>query len=406
MIKRWLLIGAGIAAGLGVLVRVITSPAVATPPKPFPSPVIAPKFATGANRWRVAWTVPTPDVSDVSLSTDGQNVAWTDSKGCVRRLRSDSGRMLWRTAPLSGVNHVVAAPDGSVAAYSRLNPDRNSVVLLHPLHGELKSRIFAGDGAVWSAAFDMNSVAFIGTGGRMVYEVRNPSREKSPVLTDGVPESLVVASDASRIALGTWSRAGVLSCSLAGKQPCWRRVEPDADRACRVAVSADGSRVLVLSIRGANETEGMVRVHDGKTGALLWEVRLPEGASQPTALLSASGEYVAVTYRRSAAVANSDDWRLAYFDAEGNRLFSDKGSALFRPIIAAVAADGATITVRNADDTLFTLDRRGNFVAKMRLSDEKTLKPFVIKDISSSLDGRTLLLERRDGQLTLLRNGA
>ncbi|MBC7804730.1 MAG: hypothetical protein H7145_01140 [Akkermansiaceae bacterium] len=405
MTKRWLLIGAGSAAGLGVLVRIITTPAVATPPKPPPLATRIPNSPV-TNRWREAWTVPVPGLTDVSLSTNGENISWTDDKGCVRRLLSNTGGTLWRTAPLSGVNKVIAAPDGSVAAYSRLNPDRTSVVLLHPQRGDQGSRIFAGNGAVWTAAFGANDVAFIGTGGRAVYEVRDPLTGKPPLPTDGMPESLAVASDAPRIALGTWSPAGVLSCSLSGKQFCWRRAESGVDRACRVSISSEGSRVMVLSARGAKDTEGIVRVHDGKSGALLWEVRLPKGAAQPSALLSADGQYVAVTYRRSAEVTDADDWRLAYFNADGNRLFTDKGSALFKPVVAAIAADGATVTVRNGDDTLFTLDKRGNFIAKVFLSDEKTGRPVIIKHTQSSNDGRTLLLHRRDGQLTLLRTGA
>lgn len=407
MIKRWLFVGAGIAAGLGVLVRVVTTPAIATPPKRLPLTLPIPNQPSHRNRWQIAWSVPVPNIIDASLSANGENIAWTDDKGCVRRLLSNSGRMLWRTAPLSGVNRVVAAPDGTVAAYSGLNPERNSVVLLHPQHGDLKSRIFAGNGAVWSATFGAKDAAFIGTGGRSVYELSTPKTEKSPTSTDGMPESLSVASDAPRIALGTWSPAGVLSCSLTDKQVCWRRAEPETGRTCRVSLSADGSRLMVLSTRGARETEGIIRVHDGKTGALLWESRLPDGAAQPTALLSESGDYVAVTYRRSAESAHTDDWRLAYFNADGSRLFADKGSALFKPIIAAVASDGSTITVLNGDDTLFTLDRQGNFIAKLRfLPNEKTGSPVVIKRMTSSIDGRTLLLERRDGQLMLLRSGA
>lgn len=407
MTKHWLFIGAGVAAGFGVFVRLVTTPAVATPPETPRLSIPGANARIENNRWRVAWTVPAPGYADVSLSPDGANAAWSDGKGCVRRLRTDTGRTLWRTAPLSGVNHVVASPGGCVAAYSGLNPDRNSVVLLHPERGDVQSRVFAGDGAVWSTAFGAKNTAFIGTGGRSVYEVNDPPRTKLPIASDGMPESLAVTADSSRIVLGTWSPAGVLSCSLTGKTHCWRRVEPDRDRTCRVATSADGARVMVLSVRGAKETDGIVRVHDGKTGALLWEVALPPGAAAPQAILSATGGNVAVTYRRSGARVDDDNWRLAYFDADGNRLFADKGSALFKPIIAAVAADGSSLTVRSGDDTLFTLDRPGNFVAKFQVpSDVNTRRPVVIKQIQSSHDGRVLLLQRRDGQLTLLRTGA
>ncbi len=404
--KRWLLLGAGIAIGLGVLVRAVTSPAVATPPESSPTLPRRQDIPTNDGRWRVGWAVAVPGIIYSGLSADGSNIAWADNQGCVRRLLGDSGRMLWRTAPLSGVNHVAVAPDGSVVAYSRLNPDRNSVVVLHPERGDRSSRVFAGNGAVWSTAFGANNVAFIGTGGKSVYEVRDPATKMKPIATDGIPESLAIATDAPRIATGTWSPAGVLSCSLIEKRNCWRRAETEADRACRVALAADGSRIMVLSVRGAKETEGRVRVHDGKTGALLWEARLPDGAAHPTALFSANGEYVAVTYLRGPRPDDADDWRLAFFGGEGQRLFADKGSALFRPEVAAINADGSAITVLSGDETLFTLDRQGNFVAKLRFPpDARTGRPIRVKRVSSSADGCTLLLERRDDSLMLLRTG-
>lgn len=406
MIKRWLIIGAGIAAGLGVLARIITSPAVATPPK-VALPLNAPARTATSSFWRILWTISAPGMTDVSLSTNGENIAWTDDKGCVRRVLCDTGRAQWRTAPITGINRVAAAPNGTVAAYSRLNPDRSSVVFLHPQFGDLRSRIFAENGAVWSAAFGTEDSAFIGTGDRKVYEHRDPVAVTAPFSTDGMPESVAIAADRARIAFGTWSPAGVLSCSLSRNRQCWKRAESEVDRTCRVSLSEDGSRLMALSVRGAHETDGIIRVQDGATGAVLWEARLPEGAAFPSALLSANGEYVAVTYRRSAALKDRENWRLACFGANGERLFRDKGSALFKPILAAIAANGSTVTVISGGDTLFTLDRRGTFINKLHLTaDGNPDKPLFIRSVRSSRDGRTLLLQRGDGKLMLLRASA
>lgn len=401
VIKRWILIGAGIAAALGVMVRVVTTPAVATPPQL--SVNSTSRLPSGSNLWRVAWIVPVPGLTEVSLSADGTNIAWTDEKGCVRRLLADSGRTVWRTAPLSDVNHVQASPDGTVAAYSALNPDRNSVVFLHPKYGDLKSRVFAGNGAVWSTAFSGDGIAFVGTGGKTIYTLRAPSPEQTLISTDGLPESVAIAPDAARIALGTWAPAGILSCSFSGKSSCWRRADPESDRTCRVSLSEDGTRLMVLSTRSARETDGIIRVHDGKSGAVLWEVRLPAGSAQPSARLSANGDYVAVTYKRTDDVMHPDDWRLSYFNAEGQRLFADKGSALFKPVIAAVGADGSTVTVLHENNTLFTLDKYGNFLDKTPLPAGIQGRAVIVKGVASSRDGKRLLLQRRDGQLMMLR---
>lgn len=406
MVKRWAALGgAAVATASGFLVRAVTTPAVATPQRPIPS--APPALVGGGKYWRAAWTAPVPDVATVSLSDDGRNIAWADRAGCVRRVLGDSGKTLWRTAPIEGVNKVVASPDGTVAAFAALNPERNSVVFLDSKLGDARSRIFAGTGAVWSAAFGAKGAAYVGTGGMSVYEVTDPKTEKPPVRASGIPESVAMASAAPRLAFGTWSNGGVVSCTLSGKAYCWRRDETELDRRCRVAVSADGSRVLSLSTHGVKDAGAVVRMYDGKTGGVLWEANLPREAVEPTALMSASGEYVAMTYRRDWHDDRyGNDWRLAYFNAEGKRLFGDKGSALFRPRIAAVSADGSTLTVLSGTDTILTLDRRGNFLDKIRLpEDPRTGRPVWITETASSSDGRTLLLRRRDARLVLFRSG-
>ena len=400
MTKRWLLFAALATIPCGVVARILTTPAIANPPVATASPSPTTRTEIKNRRWKIAWTVPIPGVTDISLSTTGDNIAWTDRKGCARRLSGETGRMLWRTAPLLGINRVVAAPNGSVAAFSGLNPDRNSVVFLNALTGDRKTSVFAGTGAVWSAVFGSEDAAFVGTGGRNVYPVNDRSVAAFP--TDGIPESLSLSSDARRIAFGTWAPAGVSSCSLIGKKPCWRRMETDLDRSCHVSLSDDGVRLLAVSTRGPHDTEGILRVHDAATGATLWEVYLPRHAAQPHALLSANGEYVAVTYRRDSTGADSDDYMLSYFDAEGNRVFADKGSVLFKPTITAIAADGSTLTVRSGD-SLYTLDRRGNFISRVRIPSESvTGKPVVIERTESSADGKTILIQSRDEKLTLL----
>ncbi len=366
----------------------------------------SPHAVAGRGHWQTAWTLPLPGAVDVSLAPTGDSVGWTDDKGSVRRILSESGRTLWRTTPLTGVNRVLVAATGAVAAFSGLNPERNSVVFLSARGGDQKSRVFAGDGAVWSAAFGPDGAAFVGTGGHIIYPAGEVGTGGARFRLQGMPESLAVSTDGSRLAVGTWFPGAVVCCAPDTENSCWQQAEPEPDRSCRVAISSDGSRVMVLSTRGAKGTDGMLRVHDGETGRLLWKVSLPDHAISPGALLSDDGGFVAVTYLRSASEEDADDWRLAYFNADGRRVFADKGSALFKPRIAAIAADGSTITVRSGDDTLFTLDARGNFISQLHLTpDVRTGKSVVVEHTESSRDGKTLLLRRRDGQVTLLHAG-
>ena len=358
--------------------------------------------------WQSVWMIPAPYVADISLSPTGNTLAWTDRKGCVRRVDAKTGRSIWRTFPLTGVNRVVAAPNGTVAAFGALNPERNSVVLLNAATGDKNPRVWAGSGAVWSAAFDAKGAAYIGTGGQQsgIYDPKNVGLVK-PRVSTGSPESLAVATKSPRLVAGSWSPTAVSGCDLTVNLPCWRREETAPGRTYRVAVSATGTRVLVLSVRGRAETKPVVRVHDGANGNVLWEAVLPEPAAYPVAKLSANGETVAVSYRRTASPSDPDDWRLAVFDARGKRFFGDKGSALFMPRLLAVSADGGTITVRSGDDTIYTLNKRGDFVDRYRLPLETgrtTPRPIVRAE--STPDGTTVLLQERGDKLVLLRYGA
>lgn len=388
--------GAGIALTLGAAVRLATAPAVATPPIP-----------TGNGRGdaflRTGWTVPVPGAVDVSLSPGGESVAWTDKNGCVRRINADTGSTLWRTSPLAGVNRVTVGTVGTVAAFSGLNHERNSVVLLDGDTGDKKTRVFAGDGAVWSAAFAGQTV-FVGTGGRAVYAVGTAPTDKPRFRTGGIPDDLAVSADGSRLAMATWPPASVSAMNVADKEPTWRFDEKPGRRA-RVSVSANGARVMVLSVRGARGENGAVRVHDAQTGAIIGQVALPTNATEPTAFFAANGESVAVSY----CVRSGDacDRRLAYFDSTGRRFFAPMGSALFQPHIVAVGAKGDTLTVQDGDATFFTLDRRGNFLSRLRLlSETPGGKPVRVLRAETSDDGGTILLWLRGDKLALLRTGS
>jgi len=139
---------------------------------------------------------------------------------------------------------------------------------------------------------------------------------------------------------------------------------------------------------------------------MIYEVALPRYSSKPVALLSNDGQYLAVSYLYTASPTNRDaeEEKLAYFDSCGQRCFRDKGSALFCPQIAAIAADGSTLTVQSGRDTLFTLSAHGNFISKLRLApNARTGETPTIQRTLTSQDGKSLLLHRSDGKLTLLR---
>ena len=380
-----------------MVARTATAPAVATPPVPATT-------GYGDSFLRTAWTLTTPGVTDCSLSPDGKSVAWTDADGRVRRVNAATSRTLWRTAPLAGVNCVVAGSDGVVAAYSGLNPEHNSLLLLDGVTGDKKTRVFAGDGAVWSAAF-AGQTAFVGTGGRAVYAVGTVPQDTPRYRTEGIPDDFAVSADGSRLAFGTWSPPSVSGCEANGAGACWRFKDKPGRREA-VSVSANGTRVMVLSTLGASGEQGVIRVHDAGTGKIVWQVALPSDAAKPVALLAADGDSVAVSYCRTGKT-DVPDWRLAYFNGAGQRFFADKGSALFQPHLVAVSATGNTFVAQDGDATFFTLDRGGNFLSRLRLQPETPNgKPVRVQQVQCSGDGKTILLRLRGDKLALLRAGS
>jgi hypothetical protein len=96
--------------------------------------------------------------------------------------------------------------------------------------------------------------------------------------------------------------------------------------------------------------------------------------------------------------------KLALFDRDGNRLFGEKGSALFRPRLVALSADGARLTVFGGQGTLYTLDWRGNFLSKLRLeTDATTGEAPAVEDTMATPDGRFLLVRRGDDRISLFK---
>jgi hypothetical protein len=429
VVKRILLLGA-LALGIGVTVRLTTAPAPAVAQAPVgreaspPPAAAAGPFVGGGDgrpRWQHLWTRPAPGLTSFSVAADGSAVAWVDDKGGVRRMDSSTGATLWQARPVAGLNRVLAAPGGRVVGYSRLNPALCALRVFDPAAGDRKAATLPVRGCVWSAALSGDGArALVGTGERLVYTVpltpaapapATPApKPAEPWRAPGIPDSLAVASDRPLAVLATWQGAGVRALDLkpAATAEKWGVLDPQPDRMFRVVVSADGSTAVAVSARGRRAEEARLEAWDARTGRSLF--REPIEGRDPRVLVSADGGLVAVSYARMSYYRTGGDaleYKLALFDREGNHLFADKGSALFRPQLLALSggADGAgRLTVYGGQGTLYTLDARGSFLSKLRLPDDPdTGDAPLVRDAVSSPDGRYLLLWRGDGQLSLFK---
>ena len=421
MIKRLLLLGA-CALALGVLARYFNSPTPAVADVlPGREPTLTPT-GNGRLRWEAVWTQVVPNLTDAALASDGSNVAWVDTQGAVRRIATDTHRTVWQTPPLPRMDTVQVTPQGTVIAYSRLNPGQTSLRILDSVQGMQRSVLLPVQGAIWSVGLTPDGTkAVVGTGAALLYLF--PLQQKNvfagtPVTLPGIPESLDVASATSpknmnttkpnNIAaplavMGTWQDGGVCAWGL-DQTPKWRHDEATSDYSYSVMVSEDGSTVVATAARGPYHTEARLHAWDAHTGRLLFIEDLH--GSCPKAAVSGNGQKIAVTYHHTlpgnapdAQNGDTPDRKLMLFDRTGQRLFEEKGGVFFAPELVGLSKDGTRLLVRDPQGTIWTLDSQGRTVARLTAPD----KSGELRRVIPTRDGNFLLTYRGDGSLTLYR---
>jgi hypothetical protein len=358
----------------------------------------------GKPRWTMVWERAAPSLLTFALAPDGQSVAWMSQKGQVRRLDSQTGRQLWGTPPLSGMDALAAAPGGQVLVWKRLAPQRAEVLILDAVLGAGAARTQRVAGAIWAVMVSSDGASFVvGAGDHSLtrWPLGTVSAPPLALRVEGYPESLALADDGS-FACGTWLPSGISGSNG------WRYREPDPARWFDVTLSADGSTLVALSRRGprrrASAAEPKLLVWNRSAGKLLWEQKID--GTEPRLRVSEDGGVIALSYVATAHYATGDtpERRLSLYSRDGKHLAPDRGGSYLAPELVALSASGNRITVLDMDRSLCTLDRAGRTVARLPLPiDPQTNQPYSIRSAQSSADGQTLLLHRGDANLALYR---
>lgn len=424
VIKRLILLGViALACGAGVrLSRFPGTPGVVAASAASEEPTIPSVSGDGRAHWESVWTRPAPDLSAVSIASDGSSVAWLDRSGAVRRLDGASGKTLWQTPPLAGMNRLAVAPEGDVFVYSNLNRLQPRLRMLDRNGGAARGALYPLDGAVWSLAIaGGGSAVFVGTGKGTIYSIPlrpNPTAAFARPNTwtaEGIPQALAVAADASPALVSTWEThalsawnpaTAALSAAppQASPSPLWHADMGDPARGLRIAVSQNGTTALCLSDRGARGDDPRLEVWDAKTGALLWQESFDGYGAR--AQVSADGKVIAITYAHLSDYNSGSvvEHKLSLFSRDGTRLFREKGGLYFSPELVALSQDGGRVTVQSGRSIFYTLDGHGNFRTKLALPDDpRTHMPPTVRDCQASTDGQYLLVVRGDGQISLFR---
>jgi hypothetical protein len=405
-IKKLIALGAGIMAmAMGASLRMNV-----TNPSPSPSTItqetnISVSDGDGLPRWQRIWTISAPGFHAGNLSPDGKNVAWVDQSGIVRRADPATGKPLWQSPRYHGVNAVHITNLGVTLVYARLNPGEASVRILDAVAGPSRSALIPVEGAIWCVepTYD-GRLAAVGVGSAALYLIPIRTDAAWPGVStklNGIPESLSIAKSASLILTGTWLDSGISVWGL-DRIPRWRRHERQSGRTQNVTLCADGSTAIVVSGIGDQKREARLSVWDARTGALRWAENL-EGDS-PRSAVSADGKFIAISYHRrinERELAVSP--KVALFDSKGKRLFGDKGGHFFEPELVCLSGDGQRLTVYDKEGNLWTLNREGRIVSRLRPQANSTGKPIHIDDFFATADGQGLLLYRSDKTLTLYR---
>lgn len=418
MIKRLLILGA-CALAIGASARYFSrpTPAAANVFPDLTTPTLTPT-GNGHLRWEAVWTQDAPNLTDVVLATNGDSVVWVDTAGSIRRIDTASRRILWQTAPLPGVNTVRMGSQGTVLAYSRLNPANNIVRVLDATLGQQKSFQVPVQGAVWSAAITPDGTqAVIGTGNALLYCFplgNNTTSPGLPISLPGIPDTVDIATlkasttgtkgnTTETVALlGTWQDGGVCAWGL-DRLPRWRHEERMPDYSYNVVLSQDGSTAVAVASRGPRHESARLHVWDMSSGDLLFIEDLHGFA--PKVAVSANGQQIAVTYSRTdgqeTGIAPSDsnnvEHKVMLFDRTGRKLFEEKGGVFFAPDLVGLSADGTRLMVRDPHGTLWTLDNKGRTIARLPFQG----KTGQLSRVLTSQDGKYVLLYQSDGKLSL-----
>lgn len=379
------------------------------------------EMGDGRARWEPLWTRPAPDLVQASVSPDGSSIAWMDKKGSVRRLDSLSGKPVWQTASLPGVTRISAFPGGDVLAYAPFDRLRPTIRVLDRTFGEKKGAVCPLDGAVWSVAVASGgSAAFVGTGKGSVFTLplRRSASESflRPTVwsVEGIPEALTATGDGSLTLVRHWGAGGIgawhptkptlLTTASVPAPPVWLKPETAAFRSLSLTISDNGETAIALTAQGPRGQATRLDVLDAATGNRLWQLDL--NASGAKARVTSDGQFVAITSAHLSDYNTGSvlEHKLSYYTRDGRKVFRDRGGLYFAPELVAVSADGSRISVQSGPNTIFTLDRRGNFKSKLTLPKKPAtgISPTIRECVATS-DGRYLLVIRGDGQITLYR---
>ena len=357
------------------------------------------------------WTRRVNGFHGAALSPQGELVALSSgAKGTVSlwHWRTQPDHPLWAHPATNASSVAVGATGASVLAWAALDPNQPDITILRGADGATLAHQSLG-GAVWDAEISADGAyAGIVTGGKTLYlytlsdqpYVSGDKRIQHWPL-GGIGNSVAFPTLGSFLVTGTWNDSSV-ACYTPRGTCLWQYPEGAAarhalsSRLFTAQICGSGRYVLGMSsgnVRGSDPTLYLWRSDGG--GNPVWKSALGEDAFYPTARITQSGDFVAVSYLRQIVRGNQSlsEHHLRLLDRAGNIVW-ERGGLLFPPDLIALSPDGSRLIVSDGKKTLFALRHDGHILRRYPL-------PGLLRQTAVSADGRVLLVYTGDGTLSL-----
>ena len=369
--------------------------------------------------------LPIPGFRSASISDNGAFIATVSTDRHIICVRHQNGRVIWRK-PNPGVTNADISSDGkTLIAYSPLDPTPagNIITIYQGLHGESVSK-FPLDGAIWNVQISSDSqTAIITTGGHTLYSLNLNGRPAGRRWSlPGIGNSISMTKDGRYIALGTWDQSGVYLYDAKPDPPVppidepkpskgkskppseiliWPWTSSDTrNRLFEVQIARDAKYILGISYANFNRTNPKVYLWKfDRTPQWKEPLDLGADASSPTAVITANGRYVVLSYVSTVSHGDQvlETKHLIVYNRVGRQVLYLPGF-LFSPTLVATSPDGSNVVISDGSSKLYTVSIDG------RMSSPRAL-PAPIQQTIVSDDGHFVLIYTIDGNLNLMRLG-
>ena len=358
------------------------------------------------------WAQPVPGFRAAALSGNGSSIVTVGADSRVRLWdwQRRPTHALWNRVVLGASQVAVTMGAQTVLAYAPLDPTHKVLTFLNAQGQLVLSSPL--DGAIWDVQCSADgSSAAVSTGSHSLYRYAlGPHPALNHWRLNGIGSSLSLTPDGSTLIAGTWGAlpkdgSGVASYTTRGaalwQYPATTQAQQAlSNRLFETQTARNGRCILGMSYANVHAGDGTLYFWRGPaTGQPVWTHALGEDTSDPQAMVSQDGHFVAVTYTRLITHGDQSvaERRLLVLDDTGNTLW-EKGGLLFSPTLVSIAADGHRVTVSDGRSTLYHLNDEGRMVIHYAFGA-------TIRRTLASLDGRWLLVYTGDGLLNLMKLG-